>query len=276
MTFDPKISSGAELSNQAICALFGCSLNAGMNRSLRTNTLVLISNRVKSLYLDRFEGDVIHYTGEGQLGDQKLTKQNKTLFESGSNDIAVHFFEVLESQIYTYLGQVELAGEPYQEKQLDKSNAIRKVWMFPLKLRGNDAFKPVPLAKFEALKIQRETLIHKMSDAELKVRAIQAPKKPGKRQGTTSQYQRNEFVAELALRRANGVCQLCHNPGPFKKKKTGQPFLEVHHIIWLAKDGDDNIENTVALCPNCHRKMHSLNLKSDRDKLVEQNLSSIE
>jgi len=274
MIFDPKIDSGTELTNQAICELFGCSLNAGMNRSHKTNTLVLISNRVKSLYLDRFDGDVIHYTGEGQSGDQKLTKQNKTLFESKTNGIAIHFFEVLESQVYTYLGQVELADKPYQELQLDKNKVSRKVWMFPLKLRGDGSFKPVPLEKINALEIQRETLIHKMSDAELKIRAKQAPKKPSKRQGTASQYQRNEFVAELALRRANGVCQLCHNPAPFKKKKTGEPFLEVHHITWLAKDGDDTVENTVALCPNCHRRMHSLNLKSDRDKLVESNLSA--
>jgi 5-methylcytosine-specific restriction enzyme A len=274
MKFDPKISLGAELSNQAVCALFGCSLNAGMNRSHKTGTLVLISNRVKSLYQDRFDGDVIHYTGEGQLGDQKLTKQNKTLFESGSNGVAVHFFEVLESQVYTYLGQVELAGEPYQELQLDKNKVSRKVWMFPLKLRGDGSFKPVPLEKIEALEIQREALIHKMSNAELQVRARRAPKKPSKRRGTATQYQRNEFVAELALRRANGVCQLCQKPAPFKKKKTGEPFLEVHHIIWLARDGDDTIENTVALCPNCHRKMHSLNLKIDRDQLMESNLST--
>ena len=70
------------------------------------------------------------------------------------------------------------------------------------------------------------------------------------------------------------MCQLCQKPAPFKKKKTGEPFLKVHHITWLAKDGDDTIENTVALCPNYHRKMHSLNLKSDREKLIELNLGA--
>ncbi|WP_223111555.1 HNH endonuclease [Billgrantia pellis] len=32
---------------------------------------------------------------------------------------------------------------------------------------------------------------------------------------------------------------------------------------WLAKGGEDTIENTVALCPNCHRKMHALGLEAD-------------
>jgi 5-methylcytosine-specific restriction protein A len=74
-------------------------------------------------------------------------------------------------------------------------------------------------------------------------------------------------VAELAKRRAQGICQLCDDPAPFVDKK-GNPFLETHHIVWLSKDGEDTIENTVALCPNCHRKMHSLNLKYDRNTLT--------
>ncbi|WP_296863638.1 HNH endonuclease [Thermosyntropha sp.] len=32
---------------------------------------------------------------------------------------------------------------------------------------------------------------------------------------------------------------------------TGEP-----HIEWLSRGGTDTIDNTVALCPNCHRKMH--------------------
>jgi 5-methylcytosine-specific restriction protein A len=43
--------------------------------------------------------------------------------------------------------------------------------------------------------------------------------------------------------------------------------LECHHVVWLAEGGDDHIENTVALCPNCHRRMHVLNAPADREKL---------
>jgi 5-methylcytosine-specific restriction protein A len=46
-----------------------------------------------------------------------------------------------------------------------------------------------------------------------------------------------------------------------------KPFLEEHHIEWLSKGGEDTIDNAVALCPNCHRKMHILNLKEDKEKL---------
>ena len=35
--------------------------------------------------------------------------------------------------------------------------------------------------------------------------------------------------------------------------------------------GGDMTENAVALCPNCHRMMHSLNRKSDIDILILAN-----
>tara|TARA_B100001059_G_C17802863_1_gene567292 strand:+ start:45 stop:260 length:216 start_codon:yes stop_codon:yes gene_type:complete len=59
---------------------------------------------------------------------------------------------------------------------------------------------------------------------------------------------------------------LCEKIAPFKKKD-GSPFLEVHHIDFLKNGGDDTIENVSALCPNCHRKMHALEIKEDIEKL---------
>ena len=69
-------------------------------------------------------------------------------------------------------------------------------------------------------------------------------------------YRRNPDVVAEALSRANGVCEQCNNPAPFNKAKDGTPYLEVHHIKQLAKGGEDTLENTIAVCPNCHRKLH--------------------
>ncbi|MEI3508351.1 MAG: HNH endonuclease [Bacilli bacterium] len=63
-----------------------------------------------------------------------------------------------------------------------------------------------------------------------------------------------------------GICDLCHNPAPFKKKN-GEAYLEEHHVITLADGGPDAIYNTVALCPNCHKKVHVLNHKDDVSNL---------
>jgi 5-methylcytosine-specific restriction protein A len=77
---------------------------------------------------------------------------------------------------------------------------------------------------------------------------------------------RNPAVAEYAKRQANGACDLCLAPAPFTHRQI--PFLECHHVIWLSAGGDDTINNTVALCPNCHRKMHVVDAKADRQALL--------
>ena len=62
---------------------------------------------------------------------------------------------------------------------------------------------------------------------------------------------------------------LCEQEAPFKNTK-GEPYLETHHVVWIAKGGEDTIENTVALCPNCHRKMHVVDSEIDRMKLLSK------
>lgn len=78
--------------------------------------------------------------------------------------------------------------------------------------------------------------------------------------------ERNPYVSEYTKKRANGICDLCGNKAPFNDK-FGFPYLEEHHVITLADGGPDDIYNTVAICPNCHRKMHVLKRKRDLDKL---------
>jgi 5-methylcytosine-specific restriction enzyme A len=97
--------------------------------------------------------------------------------------------------------------------------------------------------------------------------AKKATKQPSVRTAQTTVYVRDAAVAEYARRLADGKCDLCDKPAPFHNK-ADQAYLECHHIIWLAKGGEDAIENAVALCPNCHRKMHVLNLSPDREKLT--------
>lgn len=77
---------------------------------------------------------------------------------------------------------------------------------------------------------------------------------------------RSALVSNIVKMRAAGVCQLCNKPAPFYNKN-GEAYLECHHVIWLAKGGTDEIENVVALCPNCHKKMHILDDDNDVEYL---------
>lgn len=89
---------------------------------------------------------------------------------------------------------------------------------------------------------------------------------PSYKYAQTKKYDRMRIVIRKTLKKANGICQLCNQYAPFLDDKN-KPFLEVHHIIYLSRGGSDNEENTVALCPNCHRKVHILNSEEDLTKL---------
>jgi len=75
-------------------------------------------------------------------------------------------------------------------------------------------------------------------------------------------HRRNPDVVAERLALACGYCEICELPAPFNTN-AGRPFLEVHHKKPLAEGGKDTVENTVALCPNCHSEAH---FGIDRDK----------
>ncbi len=239
-----------------------------MRRSLTTETLVIVSDHTKSSHEDRWvSDDVIHYTGIGLQGDQSLeSAPNKTLAESPANGVIPYLFEVYESGRYLFRGQVALADEPFEELQPDKEDNLRRVWVFALKVLGTDATYKVPGDLVAKKQTRKQKMAKQLSDKDLFARAIYSRKHPFNRKVATTTYEPNVYVAELAKRRANGHCQLCDQPAPFMDNNN-VPFLEPHHIIWLSQGGEDAVENIVALCPNCHKKMHTLNLKADRKKL---------
>jgi 5-methylcytosine-specific restriction protein A len=267
--FHLPIKAGDTIDNDTLMAIFKCSPQGGMRRALRTNSLVLISDHTKSLYEDKWIGKIFHYTGMGLTGEQSLSfQQNKTLAESRENGVNLYLFEVFEEGKYVFIGEVELLDKPYRSRQPDIENVPRDVYIFPLKLKGK---RHPPLLKRELLESKDETVrkkAHKMPLDELEFQARYALKEGGKREVVSEVYERDQLVSVYAKRKANGICQLCDHPAPFTDRH-GDPFLETHHIIPLAEDGLDIIDNVVALCPNCHRKMHVVHAPADVVKLKE-------
>ena len=74
--------------------------------------------------------------------------------------------------------------------------------------------------------------------------------------------QRDPAVVAWVLKQANGKCECCSMDAPFLTT-SGRPYLEVHHLHTLATGGPDTVDNTVALCPNCHRAVHHSVRKAD-------------
>ena len=112
-------------------------------------------------------------------------------------------------------------------------------------------------------------IIEGMTDEELEAGSKQSSTGPAPIYTTTTALRkRDPYLPEIVKRNANGVCQLCGNPAPFQDRK-GKPYLEAHHILPLASNGPDHISNMVALCPNCHRKMHIVEDQADINKLTQ-------
>lgn len=86
-------------------------------------------------------------------------------------------------------------------------------------------------------------------------------------------YYRSPYVKEMVKRLAEGKCQKCGEEAPFYDKDNN-PYLEEHHVKQLAAGGSDTMNNVVAICPNCHRKVHVLNDNLDTiflEGIAEQN-----
>ena len=71
----------------------------------------------------------------------------------------------------------------------------------------------------------------------------------------STRHERDPQVRAWVLEEAKGMCECCEAPAPFACDD-GRPYLEVHHVITLAEDGPDTVDNAVALCPNCHCQLH--------------------
>jgi len=77
---------------------------------------------------------------------------------------------------------------------------------------------------------------------------------PGKRLVSGESFVRNPTVRRNVLLRANGVCESCGKVGFLMDD--GRVYLETHHIVPLAENGQDTEQNIMALCPNEHREAH--------------------
>jgi 5-methylcytosine-specific restriction protein A len=261
--FELPVRPGDVIENETLREIFKCSAAGAMRRSPRTNLLVLISDHTQPACDDKWIGKTFHFTGMGLNGEPGLSfNQNKALCESNESGTRLFLFEVFSPGAYTFIGEAVLSDNPYLSRQTDSGKKARDVTVFPLTLKGN---AHPPVLKKELPEIKEET-VHKKAHLlpldELEFQARYALKGGGRREVVSEVFDGDEIVSEYAKRRADGTCQLCNLPAPFRDRN-GEPFLEIHHIVPLEEGGEDVVENVAALCPNCHRKMHELNLPAD-------------
>jgi 5-methylcytosine-specific restriction endonuclease McrA len=90
-----------------------------------------------------------------------------------------------------------------------------------------------------------------------RARAIDS-KVPKRTLVTVEIFERDPLVKAIARRRAGFRCEVPGCPTPSFPSKFAEPYCEVHHLIPLAENGEDTIENVVCVCvcANHHRELH--------------------
>lgn len=97
-----------------------------------------------------------------------------------------------------------------------------------------------------------------VSLSKLRRQAVNESKQSTSSQTTsksTEQYNRSEKVKQYVKERASGVCEGCEKEAPFVSK-TGDPYFHAHHVYELSEGGADTPDTVIALCPNCHYRVH--------------------
>ena len=199
-------------------------------------------------YNDEFlEDDTFLYTGEGTEGDMTMDGGNKALRDHKANGESIHLFEDTDMPwMVTYLGEYEYVSHK-TDTLPDENNQPRDAFRFRLAPVGG---RDIELKGGSPRSLSDEKLIEK---AKQSTPTATNETSTGSRSGRS--YPRSQYVREFAFRTADGVCQGCGENAPFISK-SGDPFLEVHHINRRSDGGADAPENVIALCPNCHRRVH--------------------
>lgn len=200
-------------------------------------------------YEDRFLDDgTFLYTGEGTEGDMEMTAGNAAINSHQRTGTSLHLFENTdEAWVVTYVGEFECAG--VREVQLeDENDEYRDAFQFELEPVGGEE---VELDDTGSNDLQSLYERAKASSP----RSSSGGSSGGSSTPTRNRYSRSQAVRDYALAHADGVCQGCEEDAPFVTK-SGDPYLEVHHLYRRADGGADDPENVIALCANCHRRVH--------------------
>jgi len=109
----------------------------------------------------------------------------------------------------------------------------------------------------------------------LKNKASNVNPKPIQAEQTIYTYPRNNILKNYVKRRSNYSCEMpkCDYIG--FNKNNGERYIEIHHIIPLSEGGEDSINNTAALCPNCHRALHYADNREELKNILLTYLSHL-
>jgi hypothetical protein len=115
--------------------------NGIYHRDGRVVSLLTDFGRINPCYPD-FHGetpDVVHYTGSGRRGDQKLDPANRALHQAIKTRHPVPLFNKLAPNQWQYLGHFQITDSTYVRDE----GRDRMVWRFELRRCTESTARPV-------------------------------------------------------------------------------------------------------------------------------------
>lgn len=238
-----------------INGLFGGNYQNGISKSRSYPAIFIFTGESGEQYgyTDGWNKDnsAYLYTGEGKRDDMTLTGNNLAIAEHAKTGRALYLFKSLgKSKGYRFEGEFSCA-DTFREPQLDELKKERSAIVFRLVRDGSP--EPISEADIE----EEPDLPNSLEAARHAAIAACTPgtTEPGQ-SAPRKIYQRSRKVAHYVLMRAKGICECCLKPAPFLKKD-GNHYLEPHHVNRLSDGGLDHPRYVGAICPNCHREIHS-------------------
>lgn len=132
---DWDLEVGAVLRRTEVHARFGGSTQGGIAPALKSDSVLLFTSEAGARYGYGHDGwrddGSYHYTGEGQVGDQRLVRRNRTVL---TTDRPLRLFKEVRKSEYEYLGVFTLdpVERWYKADALDKNEDQRSVIVFRL------------------------------------------------------------------------------------------------------------------------------------------------
>ena len=233
-----------------IHARFGGNQQAGIIVAPRHNVIFIMSGArgAEFGYDDelRDDGTVLYY-GEGQRGDMTLTRGNKAIADHAADGRSILMFHKHYPERYlSFVGEMVLEGWEHRPAR-DADGAIRQAIVFHLRrIEGI-------VERTEAAPAALDVDLQELRQRALEAAGVRQPRVGG---APRTVYERSADVRNYVLARASGRCEGCEEEAPFRRAD-GTPYLEPHHLRRVSDGGPDHPGFVIALCPNCHRRVHA-------------------
>jgi hypothetical protein len=151
-----SLSPGDSIRRTDLHLQYGGGRQGGISPSRASPNVLVFTDPASGLkhgYVDRWDGEVFHYTGEGQTGDQRMISGNKAVLQHLSDGRALRVFKGVGG-IIKYVGQFKLDGtHPWYTTDAPetKTEAIRTVIVFRLRPQAEALVAMLPTQDVDAL-----------------------------------------------------------------------------------------------------------------------------